>query len=160
MNLYLKQKAFSWHDKAEVLDPEGQVRYTVEGDSIWSKKLHIRDVNGTEVAFLREKAWSWKPTFYMEAGGEVVAEIRRKGAFSPVYLVAGPNWEVEGTFSEHNYTIWDNGRAIGRIRKELKGFGDAYRITIADDVVEPAVVAVVLAIDAVLDAEAAAAAAT
>ena len=88
MNLYLKQKAFSWHDKAEVLDPEGQVRYTVEGDSIWSKKLHIRDVNGTEVAFLREKAWSWKPTFYMEAGGEVVAEIH--SALNSKTGLAGP----------------------------------------------------------------------
>ena len=159
MNLYLKQKAFSWHDKTEVLDPEGRVRYTVEGDSIWSKKLHIYDAEGREVAFLRQKR-GWKPTFHMEAGGEVVAEIRRPRALSAVYEVTGPGWIVEGSFWEHDYTIWDNGRAIGHITKEAKFASDAYRITIADDVIEPAVLAVVLAIDAVLDAQEAAAAAT
>lgn len=37
MNLYIKQKVFSWTDKFTVRDEAGNVRFTVGGESLWAR---------------------------------------------------------------------------------------------------------------------------
>ena len=41
MKLYMKQKVFSWTDKFNIVDEQGNERYYVEGELFsWGKKLH------------------------------------------------------------------------------------------------------------------------
>ena len=49
MKLYIKQKVFSITDKFTVKDETEQDKYFVEGEFFTlGKKLHIKDMNGTE----------------------------------------------------------------------------------------------------------------
>ena len=159
MRLYMKQKVFSWKDKATVTDAYGNEKYFVEGQIISvGKKLHITDTLGNEAAFVRQKAFSLMPKFFVEINGQEVAEISKKFTFlKPKYIVNGPNWEIGGDVFGHDYTITEGGRPVVAIHKKWMSWGDSYELNIDDGANEVLALAVVLAIDAVLDAQQAAA---
>ena len=155
MKLYLKQKVFSWKDKGTVKNEYGEDVYTIEGEVIsFGKKLHIRDASGTEVAFVRQKVMSLLPRFFVEVGGREVAEIVKKLSFlKPKYVVNGLGWDIIGDFFAHDYEVVKNGQALISIHKKWMTWGDTFEIDIAPGTDAVVALAVVLAIDAVMDAQ-------
>lgn len=155
MKLYMKQKVFSWADTFTVKDSMGEDKYFIEGEVFsWGKKLHVYDRSGREVAFVRQKLWTFMPRYMVSVNGTDVAEIVKEFTFlRPKYSILGPGWEVDGSFWEHDYEVTENGRSIVRIRKEWMTWGDTYELDIADTGNEVMALAVVLAIDCVLDAQ-------
>ena len=153
MKLYIKQKIFSWNDKFSVYDANGEERYFVEGEFFsWGKKLHVYDQYNREVAFIKQALFTWMPCYHVYVSGTEVAQIRREFTFfRPRYRVDGLNWEVDGSFWEHNYTVSKNGRPIVSIDKEWMTWGDTYQLSIADDADEIVALAVVLTIDCVVE---------
>ncbi len=162
MKLYIKQKVFSWTDRFTVKGEDGLDRYSVEGELFsWGKKLHVYDAPGREAAFIREKVWSFRPRYYVSIDGREVAEIVREFTFlRPRYRIEGVNWEVEGSFWEHDYEITREGRSIVTIHKEWMTWGDCYELDIADARDEILALAAVLAIDCAMASAAAASAAS
>ena len=159
MRLYIKQKVFSWADKFFVKDADGCDKYTVQGEVFsWGKKLHVYDMMGAEVAFIKQEVWSWMPRFYVFCQGQQVAEIKKEFTFFyPKYTIGGLGWEINGSFMAHDYEITKNGSAIVSIRKEWMTWGDSYELNIANPADELVALAVVLTIDCVMAAQAAAA---
>ena len=52
MNLYIKQKVFSWNDRFFVYDENGNEKYYVEGEVFtFGKKLHLYDTNRNQLLF-------------------------------------------------------------------------------------------------------------
>ena len=156
MKLYMKQKVFSWADKFYIRDESGQYRYYIEGEIFtFGKKLHLYDQNGMERAFIWQKILSFLPRFYVEMDGMEVAEIQKEFTFfSPHYRVNGPGWEVEGDFWGHDYVIADKQGVVATVHKVWMSWGDSYEIDISDTQDEVMTLAIVLAIDAVMDAQA------
>ncbi len=154
MKLYLKQKVFSWKDKSNVKDELGNDKYYIEGKVLSvGKKLTVYDAQQNEVAFIRQKVVTFMPKFFVEIGGEQVAEITKKLSFlKPKYVVNGPDWTVQGNFTAHDYSLYDGEKEIAGIHKKWMSWGDAFEIEIASEKDEVLVLAVVLAIDAVMDA--------
>ena len=160
--LYMQQKVFSLKDKFTVKDENEQDCYQIEGDFvvIGGKKLHIKTMDDREVAMVQQKLLSLRPKFFVFQNGEQVAEIVKKLSFLKAkYLVDGPGWEVQGRIMDHDYTILDSSGQIVTVHKVWLSWGDSYEIEIADRADETMALAVVLAIDCVLDAESAAASA-
>lgn len=159
MRLIIKQKVFSWADKFSVRDEAGQDKYYVEGELFsWGKKLHVMDASGNEAAFIQQKVWSFKPRFYVFVRGQQIAEIVKEITFfRQKYSIEGLDWEIDGDFTAHNYQITQNGRMVVTIHKEWLTWGDCYVLDIASEQDEILALAVVLAIDCVLAAQAAAA---
>ena len=155
MKLYMKQKVFSWADTFTVKDSMGEDKYFIKGEVFsWGKKLHVYDRSGREVAFVRQKLWTFMPRYMVSVNGTDVAEIVKEFTFlRPKYSIIGPGWEVDGSFWEHDYEVTENGRPIVSIRKEWMTWGDTYELDIADTGNEVMALAVVLAIDCVLDAQ-------
>lgn len=153
MELYIKQKLFSWGDKFSVYDRDGNERYYVEGEVFtWGKKLHLYDLTGRELAFIQEKFSFLRPTFHILRNGQTVAEIVKEFTFfRQRYSVHGPDWSVEGAFWTHDYQVSADGRSIVSVSKEWFTLGDAYQLQIAPDVDEVLALAVVLVIDACID---------
>ena len=150
----MKQKVFSWKDKFSITDATGADKYYVEGKAISiGKKLRIYDNDENELAFVNQKVVSLMPKFCVEMNGEEVAVIKKKvSILKPKYLIEGPGWEVKGDFLSHDYEIIDgNGRTIVAIHKKWMSWGDTFELDIADESQEVLTVAVVLAIDAVMD---------
>ena len=160
LKLYIKQKVFSWKDRFTVWDEYGNDRYYVEGELFsWGKKLHITDVQGNEVAFIRQKVFSFLPRYFVAVNDVDVAEIVKEFTFfKPKYRIEGMNWDVDGDFWNHNYTVCRAGIPVVSIQKEWMTWGDSYELDIANPADEIPALAVVLAIDCVMAQQQAAAA--
>ncbi len=159
MKLYIKQKMFSWADHFAVKDENGQDRYSVEGELFsWGKKLHVYDMTGNETAFIQQKVLSFLPKYSVFVGGRQVAEIVKELSFlRPRYSIEGLGWDIGGSFWAHDYEITRTGKPIVAIHKEWMTWGDCYELDIADPRDEVVALAVVLTIDCVMAAAAAAA---
>ena len=155
MHLYMKQKVFSWKDKFSIMNSYGEDKYYVEGKLIsLGKKLRIYDTAGNELAFVNQKLISLMPKFSVEMNGEEVAVIKKKFTlFKPKYFIEGPGWEVQGDFLAHDYTITEKGSIIVAIHKKWMAWGDTFELDIEDESREVLAMAVVLAIDAVMDSQ-------
>ena len=153
MNLYIKERIFTWGDKFDIYDQYGTPKYFVKGEVFsWGKKLHVYDQFEREVAFIKQEVFSFLPTFKVYVNQREIAQIRREFSFfRPRYYVGGLGWEVDGSFLEHNYQITQNGRHIVSIDKEWMTWGDSYCLSIADDADEIVALAVVLTIDCVVE---------
>ncbi len=156
MKLYIKQKVFSWTERFTVKDDTGADRYYVEGEFLsFGKKLHVYDLHGQEVAFVKQECFSFLPRYFVFVDGKQVAEIVREFAFFvPRYTISGLNWNVEGELWVHEYQITkeDCDRPIVTISKEWVTWGDSYELNISDPQDEILALAVVLTIDSVIDA--------
>lgn len=155
MKLYIRQKVFSWNDKFTVKDEMGQDRYYVEGEIFsFGKRLHLYHMDGSEAAFIKQKVLSWLPKYTVFCGDRQVAEIKKEFTFLfPKYTIAGLGWEVNGDFISHNYQISQNGRPIVSISKAWMSWGDAYELDVEDPQNQVLALAVVLAIDCVMDSQ-------
>ena len=153
MDLYIRERVFSWGDKFDVCDLNGQPRYTVEGEVFsWGKKLHVYDRHGREVAFIKQELFTWMPRYKVYVNQNEIATIRREFSFfRPRYSVEGLGWDVEGNFWEHTYQITQNGRNVGSIEKEWLTWGDTYHLHIAENANEIMALAVVLTIDCMVE---------
>ena len=162
MRLYMKQKVFSMKDRFTIKNEAGEDVYTVEGKFIsLGKKLHILDPNGEEVAFVKQELLTFLPKFTVLQHDEPVAQIQKKMSFlKPKYIVTGLDWTIEGDVFGHDYTVFAGEQAIVSIHKKWMSWGDTFELDVAEDADPTLTVAVVLAIDAVLDAQNAAAAAS
>ena len=64
MNLYMKQRVFSWNDRFTIYDANGQDRFYVEGELLsWGKKLHLYDLLGNERIFISQKVLTFLPNY-------------------------------------------------------------------------------------------------
>ena len=155
MKLYIQQKVFSWRDRFFVKDENGNDKYYVEGELFsWGKKLHIYDMNNNEVAFIKQEVFSFLPRFYVLIDGDEVAEIVKEFTFFfPKYRIDGLGWEIDGDFFDHDYEITQSGMPIVEISKEWFTWGDCYELSISEQADEIMSLAVVLAIDCVIDAQ-------
>ena len=154
MKLYIRQKVFSFGAKFNITDEYGEERYRVEGEVFtFAPKLHIFDVTGNEVALVQRKLLSLMPRFYVYVDGEQIAEIIKEITFlKQKYDIIGKGWTVDGDFTAHDYSIKSNGDEIARIHKVWMSWGDSFELDIRDTDDEVVLIAVILAIDAVMDA--------
>ncbi|MBR2907958.1 MAG: LURP-one-related family protein [Clostridia bacterium] len=158
MNLYMKQRVFSFADRFTVYDENGNDYYYVEGEVFsWGKKLHVYDLLGKEIAFISQKVFSFLPKYYISIGGAEVAEVVKKFTFFyPSYevnLTNGNTFTVEGDFFDHEYEVKDNGRFFAGVSKEWFTWGDSYRISVTEGGDPALALSIVLVIDACLEAE-------
>lgn len=154
MSLYIKEKVFSWNDVFHAYDEAGNVRYTVEGEVFsWGKKLHIYDHTGRECAFIQQKLFTFLPRYEILQNGCVVAEVVKDFTlFTQKYTVHGPEWNVHGAFWYHDYEISHGNQQVATVSKQWFTLGDAYELRIFESVDPALALAVVLVIDACIDA--------
>ena len=158
MKLYMKQKVFSLKDRFTIVNDYGEVCYTAEGE-FWTflKRLHIYDHEGNEAACLQQ-VFSFMPKYEVIVNNHMIAVVKKKFSFPrSEYEIEGLDWHVDGGWHEHEYEITNDSRVIVSVHKEWMSWGDSYEIDVKDPLDEVNALAVVLAIDAVLAAQAAAA---
>jgi len=153
MNLYIKQKAFSWRDRFTVKDAAGNDRWFAQGELFtWGRKLHVYDARGNEVAFLHRKLWTFlEQKYFIELAGRntnpPLALVQEFRLFKRSYYLEGLPWRMEGDFWAHEYTLCEGGSVVMHISKEWFTWGDSYLLDIADPRDELLCLCVALAVD-------------
>jgi len=155
LKLYIKQKVFSWAEKFSIRDSSGFDKYTVEGEIFsWGHKLHVYNSQNVEIAFIKQEIFTFLPKFEVYLNGALAVEVVKEFTFfKPQYTLRGTDWTVNGDFWSHDYTITNSTSDVASISKVWFSWGDSYELDIADGADEVLVVATVLAIDCVLDAQ-------
>ena len=153
MKLYFKQKFFSLRQRSEIYDEEGNAVFTALGEFLsLGRKMHLYDSSNTEVAFVQQRLLRLFERFSVYTDGQHIADIVKEFSFfKPRYRIEGLDWKIEGDLFSHDYTIQSGGDRIAYIHKRWMSFGDSYEIVIDSETDAVMVLAVIIAIDCVLD---------
>lgn len=139
MRYQLKQRLLSWGDDFYIKDSLGRDRYFVDGKAFSvGDQLSFQDLNGNELAFIKQQVFNWRPTYEISRGGQVVAVVKKElfAFFHHRFTVDVPgpdDLEAEGNFTDHNYVFTRHGNVVATVSKEWFTFADTYGIEIADD---------------------------
>jgi uncharacterized protein YxjI len=154
MKLYIKQKLFSFKDRFTIKNENQEDVLQVEGKLFsFGKQLSIQTMDMQEVAFVKQKVFNFLPTFEISLGEELHVLKKQFSFFKPVYALPTLGITIQGNFVAHQYTITQENNVIANISKAFFSFADSYEVDIFDDTDMRIVIAIVVAIDAVLDME-------
>ena len=155
MNLYIKQKVFSFKDKFNVYDERGEIKYTAEGEIFTlGRKLHIKDTSGREVIYIKQRLLTFLPKYEISVlDGEVVEIVKNFTIFKHSYTIPDWNIVIRGDFFAHEYEVLRNENQIAHLSKEWFTWGDTYAINIADPRDELIALASILVVDCCMEAQ-------
>ena len=156
MILFMKEKDTAFKDRFFVKDEQDNTVFTVEGKHLsLSKKLSILDTQDRELAVVQRKAFALTTKYAVLVEDEEVAEIHKEKPLlgKPFYKVDGPNWTVDGDIWDRDYKIRRNMNVIADISVPKLSTAGTYKLNILKDINPLMIVAVVTAIDCILDAE-------
>lgn len=151
MQLMIKQRVFSWSDTYDVFDEYGEAKYFVKAELFsFGHQIHVYDkMTGEEVGAIRQKLFSFMPTFEIVIGGQVRGSVKKKFTlFRQNYEVDYRGWDVEGDFMGWDYRVMQGPLEIMSISKELFHWGDTYALRYDNPVNELPGLLLVIAIDA------------
>src|SRR6476660_2611664 len=107
MRYELKQKLLSWGDDYYIRDSNGNDVYFVDGKAFsLGDQLSFQDLEGHELAFIKQRLLSWGKTYEIVRGGQVAAVVKKHlfALFHHRFTVDVPgpgDLEAEGNFTDH-----------------------------------------------------------
>jgi uncharacterized protein YxjI len=155
MRYLMKQKLFSWGNDFHIKNADGNDVFFVDGSAFTiGNKLSFQDLNGRELAFIRQKLLSWTSTYEITRGDELLAVVKKElfTFFRCKFTVdvPGPNdIEAQGSFLDMEYTFSRCGRAIAEVSKRWFNWSDTYGVDIADGEDDVLILASTVVIDMV-----------
>ncbi len=154
MKFYIVQKIFSIGDKFGIQDVSGNNVFNVEG-KIFSigNKLKIYDMAGNEIVYIEQKLFKLLPEYNIYLNGSYAARVKKEFTFfSNKFDIDSDmgNYEIEGDFFAHDFSITKNGNIVAEINKKWLSWGDTYEIDISDDENYAFILSMVIVIDEVL----------
>ena len=138
MRYVMKQKLFAWGDDYYIRDAEGQDVFFVDGKAFsLVRQLSFKDLQGRELAFIRQKMFTWGPTYEIYRDGALVGVIKKElftfFACRFTVDVPGPDdLEATGDFVEHEYEFNRGGRIVATVSKKWFTWSDTYGVDVAE----------------------------
>ena len=138
MRYVMRQKFLSWGDDFVIKDETGQDMFYVDG-KVFSlgNQLSFQDMEGNELAFIRQKLLAWGPTYEIYRRGELQA-IVKKALFTLFQCrfsvdVPGPDdLEAKGSFTDHEYEFERGGSSVAVVSKRWFSWTDTYGVDVAE----------------------------
>jgi uncharacterized protein YxjI len=138
MRYVMRQKFLSWGDDFIIKDESGEDRYYVDGKVFTlGNQLSFQDMEGNELAFIRQKLLAWGPTYEIYRDGELQAVVK-KALFTLFNCrfsvdVPGPDdLEATGTFTDHEYEFKRGDSTVAVVSKRWFSWTDTYGVEVAD----------------------------
>ena len=153
MQLYIKQKAFSWRCRFAVKDAAGNDRWCAEGKAFsWTHELRVYDARGEQAARIYRKNWTFfSQQYFIEAGGQQYLLVKEFSFGRPRFRLEGLPWRMEGNFWAHDYTLSEGERTVMRISKHWFTWGDSYELDIPNPRDELLCLCITLAVDCMVE---------
>ena len=159
MRYLMKQKLFCFGDDFTIKNEAGEDMFFVDGKVFTlGQKLSFQDMNGRELAFIRQKLLSWGPTYEITREGELAAVVKKhlftffRCAFT--VDVPGPDdIEAQGNFLDMEYTFARGGRTVAEVSKRWFSFSDTYGVDIPDGEDDVLILASTVVIDMICHAD-------
>ncbi|HUC59721.1 MAG TPA: hypothetical protein VMA95_20140 [Streptosporangiaceae bacterium] len=145
---YLIHSKWSFTEHFAIDDGTGTPVFDVRGNLSLTQHLTMRDAMGQEVAEIKKHLMTTRHDILM--GGQRVAEVHHEGFFGEHYEIDSQFGRIsaKGNFAGWNYNIHQQGQPVAMVSRQL-AFGEKFLVETADNVNDPFILAVVLAIDAI-----------
>lgn len=151
MQLFIKQRVFSWVDTYDIYDVSGVPRYFVRGE--WfslGHRIHVYEKStGREVGAIHQHLLTFLPGFDIVIDGQVAGTVKKRFTlFSPKYDVDFRGWTCVGDLFGWDYRVMQGELEVMSISKEWLSWGDAYVLNFQNPAYEMPGLLLALAIDA------------
>jgi uncharacterized protein YxjI len=137
MRYLLKQDLISFGDDFTIKDDQGNAVFKVDGKAftLLREKLAFEDMQGQELAFIRERIIALTPSYEILRGGEVAAVVKKDliNLFRCGFTVDVPgpdDLEAQGSLLEHEYTFTRGSRKVATVSKRWFSFTDTYGVEV------------------------------
>ena len=155
-SLYTELDPGDLHQKISVKDEQGQTLYWTKSSVIAIRgKTDLFDATGTQVAHLEKKPISFHEEHYitMADGKQITLSNELFHIFKDVTNIKGLGWQLQGNVVGLNFTLFDqNGEPIAAIGQKAISLHNRYSIDLYQPQHEKAVVAIVIALQKMLNA--------
>ncbi len=138
MRYVMKQKMFSFGDDFTITNESGEGVFFVDGKALSiGDKLSFQDMQGKELAFIKQKLFNIARTYEIHRDGKLAAVVKKQ-LFALIHHrftvdVPGPNdLEANGSFTDHEYTFSRGGHTVATVSKRWFSWTDTYGVDIAD----------------------------
>lgn len=155
MRYLMKQKLFCWGDDFAIKNEAGADVFFVDGKAFsFGDKLSFQDMQGNQLAFIRQKVLAWGPTYEIYRDGNLAAVVKKE-LFSFLKCrftvdVPGPDdLEAEGNFTDMEYVFSRGGQAVAEVSKRWFTWTDTYGVDITDEQDQILILASTVVIDMV-----------
>lgn len=156
-HLYIRQKVFKITDHYDILDEQERVVYRVDQDlKFLGNTVHVSDATGQEIFVIDKKIFAFLPEFYVyfTDGREIKLKSRLSFLRHKIDIdSAGMELYLEGNVWDHQFQVYQNRNIVGSIEKAWLSWGDTYKLTILDESQQDLIVAIMIAVDYIIDAE-------
>ena len=155
MRYVMKQKLFSWGDDFRIKNEAGEDVFFVDGRAFSiGNKLSFQDLQGNELAFIRQKLLSWGPTYEITRGDQPLAVVKKHlfTLFRCKFTVDVPgsdDLEAQGSFLDMEYSFECVGRRAAEVSKRWFTWTDSYGVDIAEGEDQVLILAATVVIDMV-----------
>lgn len=153
MRYVMKQHLFSWTDDFTIRDENGREVFLVAGKIFTlGHQFSFQDMQGNELATIRQRLLSWGPTYEIYSGDQPIATVSKElfTFFNCRFSVDVPgpdDLEASGDFMDHEYTFTRGGRTVACVSKQWFDWTDTYGIEIADGEDATLILASIVVID-------------
>jgi uncharacterized protein YxjI len=136
MRYILKQKLLAVGDDFHIKNDEGDDVYFVDGKAFTiGDRLAFQDLEGNELAFIRQRVLSLRKTYEIVRDGAIAARVTKKliGLFHHRFTVDVPgpdDLEIEGDFFDHEYTFKRGDRIVATVSKRWVSLTSTYGVEI------------------------------
>lgn len=149
----MRQRLVSIGEDFDIMDEVGNPIYKVDGKVLRLRETFvIEDMQGREVATIREKKLALRESMNILRGGTKVATIR-KARFAPfrhkfsIDVPGGVDLIAQGDILHHEYTISRSGDPVARISKHRFALSDTYGVEVLPGEDDGLILAIAVAID-------------
>lgn len=154
-SLYIKQKFFKILDHYPITDENGQTIYQVDQEFRFiGNTVHVSNANGQHIFTIDRVVLTLLPKFIVQfANGQEISIQSNFTLFHRDIDIDPDNLglNVSGDFWDHEFSLIQRGRTVGTISKKWLTFADTYRLDIYDDSLQDVFIAVVIAVDRLID---------
>ncbi|WP_312643453.1 LURP-one-related family protein [Hydrogenoanaerobacterium sp.] len=151
MNLYIRQKVFSFADRYSICNYDGEPIFQVEGEVFsWGAKIRLYTLQGEELFYIKQKLMVFLPEYEIYAGDTLCARVKKEFSFFRPQLTVEStygNFVLDGSFWAMDFNILCNGEIVGEVHKEWLTWGDTYCLSIPNHVNAAFFSSLVIAID-------------
>lgn len=155
--LYIKQAVFKITDHYPVTDAEGHPVYQVDQDfKFIGNTVHVSTPEGEHLFTVDREILTFLPRYTITfANGQTIHLNSRFSIFHKSIDVdpEGEGIELEGDFLDLTFTVTKQDRLLGTIDRAFLSWGDSFELTVHDERYEALFVAIVIAVDCIIDSQ-------
>ncbi len=154
----IKERFWTLGDTFDITDEHGNPAFFVKGKAFsWGDKLSFQDTDQSELAFINQKLFSFKPRYEIHVHGRLLAELVKEFSwFEKKFTldIPGPNdYHIEGSFWEHEFSFKRGIGLVAKVSKSMWQWQDSYGVEIVEGEDAVLILCACIVIDQILEDE-------